>query len=369
MWNLLKIKKITIFDPQWKGEYLSEMIFGKQVTEKDITCLLNSKLGKRDWYFANSGSASLYFILKSFGCQKGDEVLVPVYLCPSVFKVIDPADLNISIKSIKEKTTDKSKFVIVPSLYGNPANILEIKRQFPDLIIIDDAAQAYGANLSNQPVGTMGDAGFYAVGPGKPLFGVKGSVYWTSGQYRVSPTRSSKIITFFSYLSFIYNRVFLSKTQYFPFSVIGKFIYYSYLIIHKVFFSYSNKIDSIDVKAMHMLMVEFEQRNKENTNCIIKELRELFASSGLGVVLSPLRGSGISFKLVVLCNSPKVRRAFENALDRSSIFYSVGYQLGNRYYDKNAFPGLVSVLEKILELPLPTNSCQLELLKKAIKAI
>jgi len=86
---------------------------------------------------------------------------------------IDPAKIEIAI-------TERTRAIIPVHLYGQPADmdpILEIARRY-DLRVIEDAAQAHGAEYNGRRVGTLGDAACFSFYPGKNLgaFGDGGAV-------------------------------------------------------------------------------------------------------------------------------------------------------------------------------------------------
>ena len=129
-------------------------------------------------------------------------VILPAYLCESVYyglrelnielfyADIDERDLNISVESINsivQRENEKILCVIVPSLYGNPANLIEIEEycRKNEILMIDDAAQAWGSVLDEKMVGTFGNAGLWACSPGKPCGGAYGSLYWINYEKRI----------------------------------------------------------------------------------------------------------------------------------------------------------------------------------------
>jgi hypothetical protein len=71
------------------------------------------------------------------------------------------AELNITAATVEPALSKKTRAIIVPHLFGNPADIGSIT----DLVkgrnihVIDDAAQALGAAIDGRPVGSLGDVG------------------------------------------------------------------------------------------------------------------------------------------------------------------------------------------------------------------
>jgi dTDP-4-amino-4,6-dideoxygalactose transaminase len=74
--------------------------------------------------------------------------------------------------------TKKTRAIIVPHLFGNPAGIhaiIDLARS-KNIRVIDDAAQALGATIDGRPVGAFGDAGILSFGSEKVCFGLGGGV-------------------------------------------------------------------------------------------------------------------------------------------------------------------------------------------------
>lgn len=130
-----------------------------------------------------NGSDALVIALKACGIGMGDEVITtdmsfiataeaitavgatPVFAdCTSDTYTIDPAD-------IEKKLTDKTKAIIPVHLYGQCANMDEVGRiaETYHLKVVEDAAQAAGAEYKGKKAGSMGDAGCISFFPTKNL--------------------------------------------------------------------------------------------------------------------------------------------------------------------------------------------------------
>ena len=130
-----------------------------------------------------NGTDSIEILLKAMGIKEGEEVLVPAISWIStseavsslgaspVFVDIDPNTYTIDVKLIRSKITPKTKAIIPVHLYGQPADmkaIMEIAHEF-DLKVLEDCAQAHGAKIEDQLVGSFGDAASFSFYPGKNL--------------------------------------------------------------------------------------------------------------------------------------------------------------------------------------------------------
>jgi dTDP-4-amino-4,6-dideoxygalactose transaminase len=91
------------------------------------------------------------------------------------------------VSRIEDAITERTKAIIPVHLYGQPADmdpILEIARRH-DLIVIEDAAQAHGAEYKGRRVGSIGDLGCFSFYPGKNLgaYGEGGMVVTNNPEY------------------------------------------------------------------------------------------------------------------------------------------------------------------------------------------
>ena len=130
-----------------------------------------------------SGTEALWLTLLAMGIGPGDEVItVPMSFVATVeaicltgakpvFVDIDPHTYTLDPTALHGALTRRTKAIIPVHLFGHPADmapILEFARQH-GLRVIEDAAQAHGAECSGQKVGSIGDAGCFSFYPAKNL--------------------------------------------------------------------------------------------------------------------------------------------------------------------------------------------------------
>ena len=130
-----------------------------------------------------NGLDALNLIIKAYGFGKGDEIIVPAntYIasilaisengCTPVLVEPDKNTYNINPDLIEEKITEKTKAIMIVHLYGQAVQmekILELKKKY-NLKIIEDSAQAHGAEYNYKKVGSLGDASGFSFYPGKNL--------------------------------------------------------------------------------------------------------------------------------------------------------------------------------------------------------
>ena len=132
-----------------------------------------------------NGTDALEIALNALNIKKGSEIILPANTWIStaeaivnngfkpIFCDINLDDYSISIKDIKKKISKKTRAIIAVHLYGNPTNILSIKKLIKNknIKIIEDCAQAHGTTLGKKHVGTFGDVGTFSFFPGKNLGG------------------------------------------------------------------------------------------------------------------------------------------------------------------------------------------------------
>lgn len=88
-----------------------------------------------------------------------------------IFCDCDPRNYTISIDSLKSKISKKTRAVVCVHLYGHPCDmdkLIAIAKEY-NLKIIEDCAQAHGAEYKGRRVGAIGDIGTFSFYPGKNL--------------------------------------------------------------------------------------------------------------------------------------------------------------------------------------------------------
>jgi dTDP-4-amino-4,6-dideoxygalactose transaminase len=159
------------------GQYVG----GREVNglEKEFATYCGAKHGVA----VNSGTSALHLALLAAGVQPGDEVITVPFTfyatvatigyagATPVFVDIDPATFNIDPSKIEAAITARTRAILLVHLYGQCADmdpILEIARRHK-LVVIEDAAQAHGAEYRGRRAGSIGDIGCFSFYPTKNL--------------------------------------------------------------------------------------------------------------------------------------------------------------------------------------------------------
>ncbi len=130
-----------------------------------------------------NGLDAIRLILLAYGIGQGDEVIVPAntFIATAlavsyvgavpVFADASLDTFTIDPEKIEEKLTKKTKAIIAVHLYGRCADMETICRlaRKHSLRVIEDAAQAHGAQVDGKRTGVLGDAAAFSFYPGKNL--------------------------------------------------------------------------------------------------------------------------------------------------------------------------------------------------------
>jgi perosamine synthetase len=143
---------------------------------------------------ASSGTTALHLVLASSGIGKDDEVIIPdltfvatanavKYTGADVITVdIEESTLCINPKEIEKSINSKTKAIIAVHLYGHPANMDEIKEIAVkyNLLLIEDAAEAHGAEVKGKKVGALGDVAIFSFYGNKIITSGEGGMITTN---------------------------------------------------------------------------------------------------------------------------------------------------------------------------------------------
>ena len=159
-------------------------LHGPQVGE--LECTVSGLCQTQQAIACASGSDALLLALMALDIQSGDEVILPSFTffatasavarlgANPVFVDIDPKTYNICPEAVESSVTSRTRAIIPVHLFGQCAamdKIVTIAKK-NDLPIIEDAAQAIGAEYLGRPAGSWGDIGCLSFYPTKNLGGM-----------------------------------------------------------------------------------------------------------------------------------------------------------------------------------------------------
>ncbi len=147
---------------------------------------VSTRLQGRPCVGVANGTDALVIALQALDIGPGDEVITTPYTfyataeaiarigATPVFVDIDPATATIDPEAIEARISDATKAIMPVDIFGHPADMTPILTTAAEngLVVIEDAAQSFGASDDTWPVGTMGDAVTFSFFPTKNFPGI-----------------------------------------------------------------------------------------------------------------------------------------------------------------------------------------------------
>ena len=179
---------IAAFDSGW----ISSMGQNIQLFEQEFADYCGSNHG----ICVSNGTTALHLVLDSIGIGVGDEVLIPdltfvatanaVSYTGAIVKpvAVNPNSLCIDPQAVIENISSKTKAIIAVHLYGHPADMIALRKICDDydLFLIEDAAEAHGAEIDGQRVGSFGDAATFSFYGNKIITTGEGGIITTNNK-------------------------------------------------------------------------------------------------------------------------------------------------------------------------------------------
>ncbi len=336
----------------------------------NVECLIGKKL-----HYASRGRHALFHILSSLKIT--GPLLLPAFICDSImlpikkmhidiiYYDIDLTDLNASIESIiylAEKYACQA--VLVSSMYGNPANLVEIESYCKNkkILLIDDAAQSFGSKLEHRYVGTFGNAGFFSFSPGKPTAGHMGAFFWTEKNFEIE-RKKNYIFHYLAYLDYYFNRLKLKKYGKFKIFII---LNYFRRVLERFIDISNDEISSFERKILggilnFTLFEKFHFRKKYYAEFLVK-----FDGNSCFRVLQASRGHPQPHKIVLICKTSNVTNLLLKYLQLNLIYACKGYLPLTSRFDN--LPNLLSLKDRIVEIPIEDDEQSMIYLLRVIES-
>jgi dTDP-4-amino-4,6-dideoxygalactose transaminase len=305
----------------------------------------------------NSGTDALHLPLVAAGVGPGDEVIVPAFTffataeavsytgATPVFADIDADTFNLSVGSLQRKITSKTKAVIAVHLFGQCAALDEISKICKDkrLVLVEDCAQAIGADYDGRRAGSWGEFGGFSFYPTKNL-GAAGD----AGLMTAKSAEHDKVLRSLRHhgtkQTYLHDRV-----------------------------GWNSRLDELQAAILRVKLRHLE-RFIEARQKIAAGYRARLAGSGVTLPAEHGRGRHVYHQFTI--RSPK-RDAIKEALAKegiaSSVFYPVSLHQQPVYAGANpgvSLPDSEAAARTVLSLPInPTLSeAELERICAAVRA-
>lgn len=315
-----------------KGKYITEF-------EEKFSKYCGAKFG----IACSSGTTALHLALASAGIKSGDEVIIPDFTMISTansvtytgakFALVDsePEYWNMDPNKIEEKITERTKAIMVVHTYGHPCDmgpILDIAKGH-GLLVIEDAAEAHGAEYKGKRVGCLGDVGCFSFYANKII---------TTGEGGMVVTNNEKIA----------EMARLLRDQAFePKRFLHRYIGFNYRM--------TNLQAAIGVAQMELIdeSVEIRRRNATLYNSLLKDVK--------GITLPPeaLWAKNVYWMYTVLVEDSfgmgrdeLMERLSEKGIDTRSAFYPIHTQpVYAKQYKGEKYPVAEELGRKGINLP------------------
>jgi perosamine synthetase len=152
----------------------------------------------------SSGTAGLHLALLTLGIGEGDEVIIPSFTfiavanavlqvrSTPVFAEIDPITLNLNPEAVERAITPRTRAILVVHTFGVPADMAalgDISRRH-NLVVIEDACEAIGAQFDSRRVGSFGHLAVFGFYPNKQITTGEGGAVLTHNPDHAARLRS-----------------------------------------------------------------------------------------------------------------------------------------------------------------------------------
>ncbi len=163
---------------------------------------LASFIGVRHAVAVSSGTAALHLALISLGIGPGSEVIMPSYVCTALLNAvhyvraapvlvdIEPDTYNISAEQVKKAICEKTGAIIVPHMFGLPADMDAILSL--GVPVIEDCAQSVGARYGSRRVGSLGSISIFSLYATKMLCAGEGGLVLSNEPDLIARARDLK---------------------------------------------------------------------------------------------------------------------------------------------------------------------------------
>jgi perosamine synthetase len=160
--DIIRVEKVIRSGKYW--------CIGPEIEELEEN--IANYLGLKHCVLFNSGGSALHALMESYNFSKGDEIIVPSFTfigtayaplyvgSRPVFADVEEQTFGLDVEDVKQKITPKTKAIIPIHYGGMPCQIgaLEDLAKDHNLILIEDAAESFGAKFKNNLTGKFGES-------------------------------------------------------------------------------------------------------------------------------------------------------------------------------------------------------------------
>jgi dTDP-4-amino-4,6-dideoxygalactose transaminase len=334
---------------------------------KAFSIMVNTK---QVWTYAH-GRDALFEALKALKGLKPekDQVLMPVYTCPTVLKSIRSASLTPVLYDIDQDTLGSNAYLISPQInektlaviaggiFGISINMPEIKNLCKEnnIYLIEDVAQSLGCAFGNRHLGTWGDISIYSFGQSKPISTMGGGALTTKDDLIASfisnEYKNLERISFIESLKHIlllFISSFLLKP--FCFYLLTRFKN-SFKPKHDSYTIRTKKMSALNALIANYQIMSFDKKTEQrkyNAEWIQDSIKN---KKGIKCLLSGRDNKHTYLRLPMICDDIKTRDKWIKKLKSkrfwaSDLLYEPIYNLTKQ--SKDLFPLFNSIKDKLI---------------------
>jgi len=286
-----------------------------------------------------SGTDALHLSVEALGIGEGDEVITSPFTffatveaivytgAKPVFADIEPETFTIDCTKIEEKITPRTKAILPVHLFGHPSDMERIMAiaEKHGLYVIEDCAQAFGAEIRGRKVGSFGDTGCFSFYPSKNL-----GAYGDGGMITLRETKFSEVIKSL--------RNHGSKGSYIHDSI-----------------GFNSRLDELQAGILLVKLKKVDEYNRKRRE---KALR--YNSLLSGIVTCPSEKENVYHvynQYTILCkNRNEVQQRLKDNGISSVVYYPLPLHLQDAMsflgYREGAFPLAEKASREVLSLPI-----------------
>lgn len=202
--KIMNNKFIPVCEPCLEGnelKYVTEAVSTGWISSagKYVTAFEESFAEYSDCNYGVSvcnGTLALHLAMLSLGIGKGDEVIIPTFtmiasafaICYTgaipVFVDADPQSWNIDVMKIEEKITSKTRAIMAVHIFGKicDMNVINNIAEKYNLFVIEDAAEAHGAEYQGKKAGSLSDIAAFSFFANKNITTGEGGMVLTNNE-------------------------------------------------------------------------------------------------------------------------------------------------------------------------------------------
>lgn len=188
----------------------SGWISGRGKYVNDFELRFGHWLGSSNVVACSSGTSALHLGLLAAGVKRDDEVIIPTFSMGAIpFSVSylgakqvlvdsERETWNMDVSQISDRITSKTKAIVAMHTYGHPVNLAPLVKlcQEHGIKLIEDAAEAHGAEFEGKKVGTIGDIGCFSFFANKIITTGEGGAVITRSDADAEKCRSLRDMSF-----------------------------------------------------------------------------------------------------------------------------------------------------------------------------